>query len=106
MDTADVARATFLLHITPGVPLFIQTFFPGLHRLNYFHYLLIAIPIQSLYTALIVLTSGEIFKIARGPLLITALILLAAMLAWKSLSSRANRSSIITHLIPNAELEE
>lgn len=61
MDERDVTRATLLLHVTPGVPLFIQTYFPGLHRLAYWKYLSIAVPVQALYTALIVYTSGEIF---------------------------------------------
>tara|TARA_R110000850_G_scaffold125759_11_gene244387 strand:+ start:1654 stop:2247 length:594 start_codon:yes stop_codon:yes gene_type:complete len=66
MNERNVQTITFLLHITPGVPLFIQNYFPGLHRLTYWKYLLIAIPIQSFYTALIVATSGQIFKVLKG----------------------------------------
>lgn len=86
MDSVDVARATFILHVTPGVPLFIQNYFPGLHRLNYWKYLLIAVPVQSLYTALIVLTSGEILKVASAPMLVAAVVAVAAILIWKLLA--------------------
>jgi uncharacterized membrane protein YdjX (TVP38/TMEM64 family) len=54
----SVLLATAILHITPGVPLCLQTYFPGVNRLNYWQYLGIALPIQGLYTAGIVATGG------------------------------------------------
>jgi len=89
MGPADVERATLILHVTPGVPLFIQTYYPGLHRLNYWKYLLIAVPVQSLYAALIVLTSGEVLKAVQGHLLVAVAITAGAMLLWKAISTRA-----------------
>ncbi|MCB1095614.1 MAG: hypothetical protein R3F19_19215 [Verrucomicrobiales bacterium] len=68
MKSDSVLFVTFLLHVTPGVPLFIQNYFPGVHRLAYWKYLAIAIPVQSLYTALIVVTSGKAFSAFGGSL--------------------------------------
>jgi uncharacterized membrane protein YdjX (TVP38/TMEM64 family) len=59
-ENRSVLMVTLLLHITPGVPLFIQNYYPGIFRLPYVHYLAIAIPVQTTYTALIVYTSGTI----------------------------------------------
>jgi uncharacterized membrane protein YdjX (TVP38/TMEM64 family) len=66
LKSDSVLFVTFLLHVTPGVPLFVQNYFPGVHRLTYWKYLAIAIPVQSLYTALIVLTSGKAFSAFGG----------------------------------------
>jgi len=76
MSEKNVLAITFFLHVMPGVPLFIQNYFPGVHRLSYWKYLAIAIPIQSLYTALIVGTSGQIFDSLKAyPLVLSGVIL-------------------------------
>jgi uncharacterized membrane protein YdjX (TVP38/TMEM64 family) len=76
MSEQGVLTVTLLLHVTPGVPLFIQNTFPGLHRLTFWKYLAIAVPVQTLYTALIVATSGQIFLALKSyPLLLLAVAL-------------------------------
>lgn len=77
-----VTWITFLLHVTPGVPLFIQNYFPGLHRLPFYKYLAIAVPIQSLYTTLIIITSGQVFAALKSYPLATLTILGAVALLW------------------------
>ena len=92
MNQRDVLQLTFLLHITPGVPLFIQNYYPGLHRLAFWKYLAIAVPVQSLYTTLIVITSGQIFSALRHyP--IALLIVLLAIWIGVTLHRRSNTKS-------------
>ena len=82
MGERSVLGITVLLHITPGVPLFIQNYFPGLHRLAYWKYLAVALPVQSVYTALIVVGSGEIFGALKRyslTVLIAVLVVFAAV---------------------------
>ncbi len=89
----NILTITFLLHVTPGVPLFVQNYFPGIHRLNYWKYLAIAIPVQSLYTALIVGSSGQIFLALKSSLL---LVLIAALAAGAvALHRRHNKSTAL-----------
>ncbi len=75
----SVLGITFLLHITPGVPLFIQNYFPGVNRLTYWKYLAIAVPIQAVYTALIVGTSGQIFLALKAYPLV---VLIVGLTIW------------------------
>ncbi len=89
LNERSVLTITFLLHITPGVPLFVQNYFPGVYRLSYWKFLAIALPVQALYTAIIVVTAGQIFELLRGyPLLV----LMAALTIW-GLVSVYRRSS-------------
>lgn len=90
MENTSVAGVTLLLHVTPGVPLFVQTYYPGVHRLPYLLYLAIAVPIQSLYAAAIVCAGGAVARqLSLSMIIFVATVaLIVVLLRSRSLNDR------------------
>jgi uncharacterized membrane protein YdjX (TVP38/TMEM64 family) len=82
-----------LVRVTPGLPLFVQNYLLGLAKVNFPSYLLVSLPIQSVYAALFV-TLGTSLKGSRlwyGVLAVAGLI--AAGLVVSLIRSRLRRGT-------------
>ena len=88
----SVLAVTLALHVTPGVPLFVQSYFPGVHRLPYLQYLAIAIPVQAFYTTVIVGTSGAVASLFN-PVWTLAMVTVVIIVAALSARARAAREN-------------
>lgn len=77
LSAADHVRLSWLIRITPGVPLFVQNYVLGLAGVTLRQSLLAALPVTGLYVCGFVLTGGAIFDGAWG-LALTGLCLVVA----------------------------
>ena len=76
-SAADHAKVTWLVRLTPGIPLFVQNYLLGFLGIPLRQSLLIALPVTGLYVCGFVLTGGAIFDGTWG-LAITGVCLVAA----------------------------
>jgi uncharacterized membrane protein YdjX (TVP38/TMEM64 family) len=77
VSQSDLLRITVLLRVTPGIPLFAQNYILGLLAAPFAHYLLVSIPLNSIYVVGFILTGGAIFQGKVG-MAITGIFVLAA----------------------------
>ena len=77
LSAADHAKVTWLIRITPGIPLFVQNYVLGFLGVSLRQSLAAALPITGLYVCGFVLTGGAIFDGAWG-LAITGICLVVA----------------------------
>ncbi len=76
-SAADHAKVTWLVRVTPGIPLFVQNYLLGFLGIPLRQSLLVALPVTGLYVCGFVLTGGAIFDGTWG-LAITGVCLVAA----------------------------
>ena len=76
-SAADHSKVTWLVRVTPGIPLFVQNYLLGFLGIPLRQSLLVALPITGLYVCGFVLTGGAIFDGTWG-LAITGVCLVAA----------------------------
>ena len=77
LSAADHVRLSWIIRITPGVPLFVQNYVLGIVGVTLRQSLLAALPVTGLYVCGFVLTGGAIFDGAWG-LAITGICLVVA----------------------------
>jgi len=71
-------RVIALLRITPGTPLFLQSYLLGLAKVDYWRYLFISVPIQAIHVGLFIFMGEAIFEGKVGAM-ITGLALVIAL---------------------------
>ena len=76
-SAADHAKVTWLVRVTPGIPLFVQNYLLGFLGVSLRQSLLVALPITGFYVCGFVLTGGAIFDGTWG-LAITGICLVVA----------------------------
>lgn len=88
LSRADHARLSWLVRITPGIPLFVQNYLLGIAGVTLRQSLLAAVPITGLYVCGFVLTGGAVFEGAWGLALTGLCVLVAAGFAARLLHRR------------------
>lgn len=66
LSKSDHSRISWLVRITPGIPLFVQNYLLGILGVSLRQSLLTALPVTGLYVCGFVLTGGAIFEGAWG----------------------------------------
>ncbi len=72
------ARVIALLRITPGTPLFVQSYLLGLANVDYWRYILISVPVQSIHVGLFIFMGEAVFEGKVGAM-VTGLFLIVAL---------------------------
>ncbi|MGB0258584.1 MAG: TVP38/TMEM64 family protein [Coraliomargarita sp.] len=88
MTQRNALRLGFIVRITPGVPYALQNILLGVLGLPLRTYLLVSLPITSLYAVAFVATSGSIFEGNTGIALTGAMLLVVLILITRMLRSR------------------
>lgn len=88
MDRSNLYRLTFLLRITPGLPLCVQNYVLGLLAVPFIPYLLISVPLNAVLVVGFVLTGGSIFEGKAGTAILGITVLVVAVLVIQLLRSR------------------
>ena len=83
-------RLGLIIRITPGIPYPLQNIVLGVMRLRFKTYLLVSLPIQSVYTTAFIVTGGALFEGEAGLALTGALLLVVIFLASRLLRHRAS----------------
>jgi len=84
----SAARITFILRATPGIPYALQNVALGVLGVDLKTYLLVSIPVQSLYAVGFILTSGAIFQGRTGLAISGAALLLVLVVGTRMLRRR------------------
>lgn len=71
-------RVIALLRITPGTPLFLQSYLLGLASVDYWRYIFLSVPIQSIHIGLFIFMGEAVFQGKVGAM-ITGLFLIIAL---------------------------
>ncbi len=87
LASGNALQICIFLRITPGIPYALQNVALGLMRLPFLTYLLVSIPLQSIYTVGFIVTGGAIFE-GRAGLALTGVALLAAVIILTRILSR------------------
>jgi uncharacterized membrane protein YdjX (TVP38/TMEM64 family) len=88
LAAGNALQVGFFLRITPGIPYALQNVALGLIGLPFGAYLLVSIPVQSLYTVGFIVTGGAIFEGRAGLALSGIALLIALILATRLLRKR------------------
>lgn len=73
-------RVVALVRITPGTPLFVQSYLLGLADIPYVRYLLVSLPIQALHLCGFVVLGGSIFEGTTGTIVFGVSFLIALVI--------------------------
>lgn len=76
-------RMGFILRITPGIPYALQNFVLGVIRLPFRTYMLVSVPIQSIYCVGFIVSGGAIFSGRIGLAISVVVLLIALILATR-----------------------
>lgn len=90
VSRSNAVQIGLLLRLTPGIPYALQNVALGVIGLPFGIYLLVSLPVQSLYTVAFIVTGGAIFE-GRAGLAVTAGLLLVALVVATRLVSRHRR---------------
>jgi len=88
----NALRLGFIIRIAPGFPYALQNVVLGVLGLPFKIYLLVSIPVNSLYTIAFIVTGGAIFEGQVGLALTGALLLVVVVLATKMIRNRTQTS--------------
>ncbi len=88
---ANALRITAILRITPGIPYALQNIALGILHIQLKPYLLVSIPIQSLYTVGFVVTGGALFTGQTGLAITAFLCIVMVVLATRMIRSRNSK---------------
>ncbi|GHC06762.1 TVP38/TMEM64 family protein [Cerasicoccus arenae] len=83
----DEIRVIALLRITPGTPLFLQSYLLGLAKVSYWRYILVSVPIQALHAAGFVVFAGAIFEGSVGMIVFAVFLLIAIVIIFRMVHS-------------------
>jgi len=90
LATGNAMRIGLILRITPGIPYALQNVALGLIGLPFKTYLLVSIPIQSIYAIGFIITGGAIFEGRAGLAITGGVLLVAIILITRLIRSRRN----------------
>lgn len=88
----NALRLGFIIRIAPGFPYALQNIVLGVLGLPFTTYLLVSIPVNSLYTIGFIVTGGAIFEGKVGLALTGALLLVVVILATRMIRSRTQNN--------------
>ncbi|MGB0344716.1 MAG: hypothetical protein ACPGGJ_04900 [Coraliomargarita sp.] len=88
LTPGNAAKICFMVRIAPGFPYALQNVLLGGLKTPFSTYLLVSIPVQSIYTVGFITTGGAFFQGKTGQALTAFLLLLAAILALRILRKR------------------
>ena len=88
MIPRNALRLGFIIRMTPGFPYALQNVVLGVLGIPFPTYLLVSLPVASLYTVAFILTSGSIFEGNTGIALTGAMLLVVLILITRMLRSR------------------
>jgi uncharacterized membrane protein YdjX (TVP38/TMEM64 family) len=88
----NALRLGLIMRITPGMPYAVQNVILGVMRLKFKTYLLVSIPITSLYTIGFIVTGGAIFEGSIGTILAAVLLIITLILLTRILLSRTQKN--------------
>ncbi|MGB0415816.1 MAG: TVP38/TMEM64 family protein [Coraliomargarita sp.] len=92
LNHRNALRLGFIIRIAPGFPYALQNIVLGVLGLPFKTYLLVSIPVNSLYTIGFIVTGGAIFEGQVGLALTGALLLVVVILATRMIRSRAQNN--------------
>ncbi|BCX48300.1 SNARE-associated Golgi protein [Haloferula helveola] len=87
----ELRRLTWVLRVTPGMPLCVQNYLLSLLGVPFWYSVLVALPLTGLYVAGFILTGGAIFEGNVGLLITGISVLVVATVVIKSIRARQNR---------------
>ncbi|MEM7790073.1 MAG: VTT domain-containing protein [Verrucomicrobiota bacterium] len=87
-------RVGFILRITPGIPYALQNISLGVIGLEFKTFLIVSLPIQSLYAVGFVVTGGAIFQGQTGLAITGFLLLVVAILVVRILTSSSSKINV------------
>jgi uncharacterized membrane protein YdjX (TVP38/TMEM64 family) len=88
LTSGNAAKICFMVRIAPGFPYALQNVVLGVLKMRFSTYLLISIPVQSIYTIGFISTGGAFFEGNTGQAVTAFLILLAAIFALRIIRKR------------------
>ena len=88
MTPRNALRLGLIIRITPGFPYALQNIVLGVLGIPFATYLLVSLPIASLYTIVFIVTSGSIFEGKLGIALTGGMLLIVLILITRMLRSR------------------
>ena len=88
LSERSALRLGLIIRITPGIPYPLQNVALGVMGLRFKTYLLVSLPVQSLYTIGFIVTGGAIFEGKAGLALTGVLLLVVVILVSRMLRSR------------------
>jgi uncharacterized membrane protein YdjX (TVP38/TMEM64 family) len=94
VETRNLTRLAIILRITPGLPFVLQNYLLGLLGIPFRRYLLVSIPITSIFVIGFVLTGGAIFQGHTGTLVLGASLLIAATIGLHLLRAKIAKSRL------------
>ena len=90
LSDKSALRLGLIIRITPGIPYPLQNVALGVMGMRLKPYLIVSLPIQSLYTIALIVTGGALFEGNAGIALTGVLLLIAIVLATRMLRNRSN----------------
>lgn len=90
LSDKSALRLGLIIRITPGIPYPLQNIALGVMGMRFKPYLIVSLPIQSLYTIALIVTGGALFEGKTGIALTGALLLVVIILVTRMLSNRSN----------------
>ena len=93
LNQRNALRLGFIIRIAPGFPYALQNIVLGVLGLPFKTYLLVSIPVNSLYTIGFIVTGGAIFEGQMGLALTGALLLVVVVLATRMIRSRTQTNA-------------
>ncbi|MGC6455731.1 MAG: TVP38/TMEM64 family protein [Coraliomargaritaceae bacterium] len=88
LSSGNAAKICFMIRIAPGFPYALQNVVLGVLKMRFSTYLLVSVPIQSIYTVGFISTGGAFFEGNTGQALTALLLLLAALFALRIIRKR------------------
>jgi uncharacterized membrane protein YdjX (TVP38/TMEM64 family) len=89
LSDQSALRLGLIIRITPGIPYPLQNIALGVMGMRFRSYLLVSLPIQSLYTIALILTGGALFEGNTGIAITGVLLLIVIVLATRMLRNRS-----------------
>ena len=88
LTPGNAAKICFMVRIAPGFPYALQNVVLGVLKMRFSTYLLVSIPVQSIYTVGFISSGGAFFEGNTGQAVTAFLILLAAIFALRIIRKR------------------
>ncbi|MFQ3226151.1 MAG: putative membrane protein YdjX (TVP38/TMEM64 family) [Lentimonas sp.] len=89
LSDQSALRLGLIIRITPGIPYPLQNVALGVMGMRLKPYLLVSLPIQSLYTIALIVTGGALFEGKAGIALTGVLLLIVVVIVTRILSNRS-----------------
>ena len=92
LSDQSALRLGLIIRITPGLPYALQNIALGVMGMRLKPYLMVSLPIQSLYTVALIITGGAFFEGQTGIALFGVLLFIIIILVARMLRNRSKQS--------------